>query len=123
VLSLLEIKKITTETEIENISKSFEFKPNKNDYMFIATQNEAVIDILVYQNIDKSTIIKYISNKANDFSITLGLVKSLLFLSDLKQTTHVVLPLEYKQIAKALNFNENNNDYIMKLDEYSSKCM
>ena len=119
---MLKISKIMDVNLLIPIADKFKFELSDDDLYITATIDEVVQEFLCYSIKDKSVIIKFITDNTNDFQLILGIVKTLLFTSDVCKLEKIVLPLKYKRIATALGFVQKENCFTLLLSEYKKQC-
>lgn len=119
---MIEINKITDSKITSGLEKKYDLK-NADASLFLgAFSNSEILEFIQYTLKDNHLNIEYISDNTNDFFLTDGLMKTLLFKCDTSKTEKIILPVKYSRVAAALGFDKKKNSYELRLDNYNNHC-
>lgn len=119
---MIEIHKITDSKIISDLEEKYDLK-NADASLFLGVfSNSEILEFIQYTLEDSYLNIEYISDNTNDFFLTDGLMKTLLFKCDTAKTEKIILPAKYSRIAAALGFDKKKNSYELRLDNYNNHC-
>lgn len=118
---MIEIHSVKDYNIIKDLSVRYGFEVDTNEVLAVFDNNE-ILEFAVYTHNSDNNDIVFISDNNNDFTLIHGLIKTLIFLSDLKTAKTLTMPLDYVRVAKAIGFKQIDNKYVLKLDEYQNTC-
>lgn len=119
---MIRINKIKNEKTILSLIDKYSLESGVNDLFLEANDNGNILEFIQYENIDDEVRIKYISDISGDYSVTDGLMKTLLFMCDTSKIKNAVLPAKYFRTAKALGFADMGESFVLKLEDYENHC-
>ena len=119
---MIEIHKITDDLLKNELSEKCNIVYDKDKVYLGVFEHDELLEYAVYMLNDELSVIEYISNQTNEFSLLHGLMKTLIFLSDIGRVKTIILPIEYTRIAKALAFKNCGDNYALNLGDYQKTC-
>lgn len=119
---MIEIHAVKDYTEKEELLNKYNLEYEATNEILAVFDQGSILEFAVYNlNADINNIL-YVSDINNDFSLIHGLMKTLIFISDLKTATSLTLPLDYVRIAKAIGFKQKEDKFILMLEDYQNTC-
>jgi len=119
---MIEIRKITDYKLIETLTEKFKLSYSGNECFIGVSSNNEILEFMQYSIVTDHIEIKYISDITNDFMLIDGLIKTLLFTTDITSIKSVLLPKYYEMAAKVFNFTDHESYYKLKLEDYNNGC-
>lgn len=119
---MIKIHKINDNLLKKKLSEKYIIEYNEDKIYLGVFEKENLLEFAVYKIENELSVVEFISNLTAEFSLIHGLMKTLIYLSDISRVKTITLPLEYTRIAKALAFSQNQNNYTLNIEEYVNTC-